>query len=41
VGTYLVQTFNASAKISRSAVLLLLASTGAFAQHTPAGEASS
>jgi hypothetical protein len=38
MGTYLVQAFDASTKIGRSAVLLLLALTGAFAQLPPAGE---
>jgi hypothetical protein len=37
MGTYLVQAFDAST-IGRSAVLLLLAFTGAFAQLPPAGE---
>ena len=38
MGRYLVQAFDASTKIGRSAVLLLLALTGAFAQLPPAGE---
>ena len=38
MGAYLVQAFDASTKIGRSAVLLLLALTGAFAQLPPAGE---
>ena len=37
MGTYLVQAFDAST-IGRSAVLLLLAFTGAFAQLPPTGE---
>ena len=38
MGTYLVQAFNASTKICRSSFLVVLALTGAFAQHPPTSD---